>query len=89
MKTKESLLPRIIMSEIGLYLRTIELDYNPKNNKERASLITQNFSVLCLEEDVEHYEELCNSRQEIVEDYELEDRRHSYFQSLNSNNPFN
>jgi hypothetical protein len=80
--------PRVTMEEIGLFLKTIEADYSPRNNAHRAKLITQYFPVICLEEDVDHYEELCNVRNEIVEDYELEDRRHSYFQSLNTKNPF-
>jgi hypothetical protein len=81
--------PRVKISEIGLFLKTIEIDYKPKDNQERAELITKYFPVLCLKEDVDHYEELCNIRQEIVEDYELEDRRHSYFQALGTKNPFN
>lgn len=49
---------RVRMDEIGMFLRTIELEFKPVSNKERAELIQQNFNVLCDEEDINHYEEL-------------------------------
>ena len=73
------------MQELGVFLRTIEIDFKPQNNAERAQLITEYFPVLCLEEDVDRYEMLSN----IKEDYELESRRESYFQSIGKINPFN
>lgn len=79
METINEVRPRVRMDELGLYLKTIELDYCPKNNKERAELITEFFPVLCLEEDVDKYERLSIEPQE---DWELESRRHSFFQSL-------
>lgn len=87
MNTKESLLPRVTMSEIGLYLRTIYLDYTPKDNQETADLITHNFNVLCLVEDIEHYEELHSTLAE-MQDYELVSRRVNYFRELGEDNPF-
>lgn len=78
--SKITSLPRVQMNELGLYLSAIELDYAPLNNKERAELVTANFGVLCLEEDVEHYEELAYTYNEILnEDFELEDRRQAYY----------
>lgn len=79
---------RVRMDEIGLYLRTIQLDYKPEDNQEMADLITQHFNVLCLVEDVEHYLELEHDYSIINEDYELEDRRVEYFNRLGHNNPF-
>lgn len=80
-------LPKVQLDEIGMYLRTIELDYKPTTNKERAELITQHFEVLCTEEDVEHYEELHHFTTHFVEqDFETESKRESYFQSLGTFN---
>jgi hypothetical protein len=68
------------MHELGMYLFAIELDYSPSNNKEMAQLITENFGVLCLEEDIQHYEELTFHYNEILnEDFELESRRQEYY----------
>lgn len=82
---KVEIKPRVQMQELGVFLRTIEIDFKPQNNAERAQLITEYFPVLCLEEDVNRYEMLSN----IQEDYELESRRESYFQSIGKINPFN
>ena len=82
---KVEIKPRVQMQELGVFLRTIEIDFKPQNNAERAQLITEYFPVLCLEEDVDKYEMLSN----IQEDYELESRRESYFQSIGKINPFN
>ena len=79
---------RVRLDEIGLYLRTIQLDYKPEDNQEMADLITQHFNVLCLVEDVEHYLELEHDLNMIKEDYELEDRRAKYFSELGLRNPF-
>lgn len=73
-------LPKVQMHELGMYLFAIELDYSPSNNKEMAKLITENFGVLCLEEDVQHYEELAFHYNEVLnEDFELESRRQEYY----------
>jgi hypothetical protein len=77
--------PRVQVSEIGLFLKTIEIDYKPKDNQERAELITKYFPVLCLKEDVDRYEMFCTNPQE---DYELLNRREEYFSKINSINPF-
>jgi len=88
---------RIRMDEIGLYLRTIEAEYKPKDNQERADLITQFFNVLCLPEDIEHYEALWDRHNEEKSaqeewcngpDYELESRRAKYFSQIGGENPF-
>ncbi len=85
--------PRVRMDEIGLYLRTIEAEYRPKTNQERADLITQFFDVLCLPEDIEHYEQLYEEferyKEKLLTDWELESRRESYFSQINRINPFN
>jgi hypothetical protein len=77
--------PRVKISEIGLFLKTIEIDYKPKNNQERAELITKYFPVLCLQEDVDRYEMFCSNPQE---DYELLNRREEYFKSIGKTNIF-
>jgi hypothetical protein len=79
---------RVRMDEIGLYLRTIQLDYKPEDNQEMADLITQHFNVLCLVEDIEHYLELEHNHTIINEDYELDSRRAKYFSQLGLRNPF-
>ncbi len=78
-------LPRVRQDEIGMYLRTIELDYKPNSNEERAELITKFFNVLCLVEDIEHHEML---HRELARDYELAARREGYFRELGTYNPF-
>jgi hypothetical protein len=77
--------PRVTLGELGLYLRTIELDYKPQDNQERADLISQFFNVICYKEDVDHYEQLSHRHY----DWELESRREEYFKALNAINPFN
>ena len=79
---------RVRMDEIGLYLRTIQLDYKPEDNQEMADLITQHFNVLCLVEDIQHYLELEHNHTIINEDYELDSRRAKYFSQLGLRNPF-
>jgi hypothetical protein len=91
MKTTSKQKERVKIEDLGLLTRTIEADYNPKNNKEMAELISEHFNVICEESDIEeylviyeHYEELLQCH----EDFELESRRHRYFQSINKSNPF-
>lgn len=80
---------RVKLSDLGLYLRTIELDYKPKDNQERADLITQFFNVICLVEDIDYYERCFNEYNNIINhDWELESRREEYFNKLGRNNPF-
>ena len=82
--------PRVTMLDIGLYLRTIHLDYKPKDNQEMADLITEHFPVICLVEDIEQYETMCYYNSLIAEDdYELMSRREKYFRQLGILNPFN
>jgi hypothetical protein len=73
--------PRVRQDEIGLYIRTVELDYRVNSNQELADLITHFFNVLCLEEDIINYKSITN-------DWELESRREEYFQSINRINPY-
>ena len=54
--TKEQ--KRVNIYDLSLYIRLIRVDFNPKNNKRLAELITSHFDVLCLEEDIEHYVEM-------------------------------
>jgi hypothetical protein len=84
---------KVQMDEIGLFLRTIEAEYNPKDNQEMANLITQFFNVICTEEDIEHYEALyqedISNRNMLIEtDWELESRKAQYFSSINRINPY-
>lgn len=80
------------MDEIGLYIRTIQQDYNPKTKQELSDLITEFFNVICLPEDIEYYESLyiehLERTNQLDEDFELEARRHDYFSKLNRSNPF-
>lgn len=76
---------RVRLDELGVYLRTIELDYKPQDNQERADLISQFFNVICYKEDVDHYEQLSHR----YHDWELESRREEYFKAVNYLNPFN
>jgi hypothetical protein len=73
--------PRIKQDEIGLYMRTVELDYVITSNQEYADLITHFFGVICLEEDVIKYKTMAH-------DWELESRREEYFSSINRINPY-
>ena len=72
------------MDELGLYLRTIQLDYKPESTQEMADLITYYFNVICLPEDIEEY----NRLHQINQDWELESRREEYFNSINRINPY-
>jgi hypothetical protein len=90
-KTRSLKKERVKLEELGLYIRTINIDYKPKNNKELANLISEHFNLICLEIDIEqhyvlyeHYEELSK----IDEDYELDFRREEYFRNLGKSNPF-
>lgn len=81
--------PRVIITELGVYLRAIELEYKPKDNEHRAQLITDNFPVLCLEKDIEEYEEMCYySSLAESQDYDLIGKRDNYCRQLGISNPF-
>lgn len=80
---------RVEFFELGLFLKTIELDFKPSTNEERAKLVSQHFNVICAVEDIEMYElSEYNSKQMIQEDYELLAKRENYFNSLGLCNPF-
>lgn len=76
METKQ--LPKVRIEELGMFLRTIKLDYKAKSNEEYAKLVTEFFDVLCTKEDVDNYEQLCI----LQEDFELESRKQSYFNKI-------
>jgi hypothetical protein len=85
----EKVKPKVELHELGLFLKTIELDFKPSTNEERAELISRYFPVACTVEDIEMYEQSeYNFKQIIQEDYELLSRRENYFNSLGVSNPF-
>ena len=63
---------KVNIQEIGLYLRLIHMEHQPKNNKEMAVLITEHFNVQCEENDVDVYEKLHMYQEQ--ENYEKESR---------------
>ena len=86
MKTQS--LQKVNIGDIGVFLRTIEIDYKPKDNQHRADLISEHFNVICTLEDIEEYEMAHEHFQEMVEDWELEGRRDTFFRSMSEQNPF-
>jgi len=58
------------LQDIGLYLRLIQMEYSPKDNKEMAKLISEQFSVKCSKGDVDAYEAMHIYQ----EDFEKESR---------------
>jgi len=66
MKLKTNKKQKVKLSEIGLYLRIIQMDYNPQSIQELAELIEEHFNVICTEEDIRYYEQLHQEQ----EDYE-------------------
>jgi hypothetical protein len=81
--------PRVKIEDIGLYIKTLQMDYILKDNAHIAKLITKNFNVLCKEEDILKYEELHYYYEQFrEEDMELIARREGYFRSLGVSNPF-
>lgn len=68
---------KVTLQEIGVYIKVIKLDFNPKDNKELAELISDTFNLICKEKDINDYERLyiVNSQ---IEDYELENRKQEY-----------
>jgi hypothetical protein len=81
MNLSEEKRDRVRIDELGLYIRTITIDYGNISTQEMADLITHYFNVICLEEDVIKYESIAN-------DWELESRREEYFSSINRINPY-
>ena len=55
---KTDIFPRVRIEEIGLYIKTLQMDYILKDSAHIANLITKNFNVLCKEDDILKYEEL-------------------------------
>jgi hypothetical protein len=58
--------PKIKQSEIGLFLRIVQMDYSPSSMEETALLIEEHFDVKCTVEDIQRYEQLYYEQ----EDYE-------------------
>ncbi len=48
----EKVKPKVELHELGLFLKTIELDFKPSTNEERAELISRYFPVVCTVEDI-------------------------------------
>lgn len=64
------------LHELGTMLKLVHLEYpNITNEKELATLISEEFNVKCTKKDIIGYERL---HIQPVEDYELEGRRHKY-----------
>ena len=79
METKKQIILKVKMEDMGLYIKTLQMDHTLGDAKGIAKLITKHFKVECEEIDVLHYEGLLNH----VEDYERESRIVEY-----SINPF-
>ena len=79
METKKLIIPKVKMEDMGLYIKTLQMDHKFGDAKGIAKLITEHFKVECTEADVLHYEGLLNH----VDDYEKESRIVEY-----SINPF-
>jgi hypothetical protein len=80
--------PRVQMEDLGLYLTTIQAEFQPRTRQEMADFISHYFKVICLPEDIVHYEELHAHHKKIEQDWELESRREAHFQKLGLQNPF-
>ena len=66
---KTGITERVNISQIGMYLRLMHMDYQPKDNTEMADLITEHFHVKCYAEDIDVYETL-HIQNSDSEDYE-------------------
>jgi 2-polyprenyl-3-methyl-5-hydroxy-6-metoxy-1,4-benzoquinol methylase len=64
---------KIAVENIGMCIRTIEMDYNPKTLEELAELISDQFDVNCTVEDIEYYETITGACEENVLEYNLLD----------------
>jgi len=78
MEIKKQIIPKVKMEDMGLYIKTLQMDHTLGDAKEIAKLITKHFKVECEEIDVLHYEGVLN----YTEDYEKESRMIKY--SINS-----
>lgn len=91
MKTTSKQKEKVKIEDLGLLTKTINLDYNPKNNKEMADLISEHFDIICEESDIDQYLVLYEHHEELLksdEDFELENRKHKYFLNTNKFNPY-
>ena len=74
---KKKILETVKMSELGIMISVIRLDYKPENNEELALMIQEYFNVICTEKDIINYENVM-----VKEDFETESRRHSFFHNF-------
>jgi hypothetical protein len=72
MSQKQTLI-KLEPAVIGLYIRTIDLDYSYENNAELAALIQDVFNVECTKEDIDNYQ-----MHFVMEDYEKLNREIEY-----------
>jgi hypothetical protein len=82
-------LPKVRIDEIGMFLKAIHAEYQPKTYQEMADFISHHFKVDCSISDILEYEALDDKhKKELEKDWELESRRANHFQSLGTINPF-
>jgi len=74
---KKKILETVKMSELGIMISVIRLDYKPENNEELALMIQEHFNVICTEKDITNYEDVM-----VKEDFETASRRHSFFHNF-------
>ncbi len=65
---------RISQGDIGLFLKLVKYDNPNLSNKEYASIISEEFNVICYESDILRYESLHIE----LEDYEKLSRMNNY-----------
>ena len=76
---KTTLKKKIDIRSVGIYAKTILLDYKPKSQEELATLISEHFNCICTTQDLQDYEQLYEHNKVIEhEDWELENRKQQY-----------
>lgn len=74
---KKKILETVKMSELGIMISVIRLDYKPENNEELSFMIQEHFNVICTEKDITNYEDVM-----VKEDFETASKRHSFFHNF-------
>lgn len=64
-------LRQVQLSELGFMFGLISEEYPSLNNQEKSQKIEESFKIFCTKEDIDLYFGL-------MQDYELEERRHKY-----------
>ena len=64
---------KIDRNELGLWIKTVKLDYKFDDYAQLAVLVSEHSGFYCSEQDIIDYYEITD------EDYELENRKHIYF----------